>query len=115
MVYFVFSLINHKCEILHISLNICIKLADIEFKLIESKLVGSDSVSFKLEDGHIVKVKVDIDRVGIAVNYKNPDGSPHYNVSISSKITIVSPDKKYKLPKGDLNVKDPSSSGVPYT
>ena len=90
-------------------------MSDIEFKLIESKLVGSDSVIFKLEDGHMVKVKIDIDRVGVALNYKNPDGSPHYNVSISSKITIVSPDKKYKLPKDDLSVKDPSSSSVPYS
>ena len=90
-------------------------MSDIEFKLIESKLVGSDSVLFKLEDGHMVKVKVDIDRVGVALNYKNPDGSPHSNVSISSKITIVSPYKKYKLPKDDLSVKDPSSSSVPYS
>ena len=36
----------------------------------------NEFVSFKLEDGTIVKVKVDLDRVGIATNFNNPDGTP---------------------------------------
>lgn len=44
---------------------------------------NDDTVSFKLEDCTIVKVKVGIERVGVATNYRNPDGSPHYAVNTS--------------------------------
>ena len=43
----------------------------------------NDFVSFKLEDGTIVKVKVDLDRVGIATNFTNPDGTSHYAINTS--------------------------------
>ena len=48
----------------------------IEFKMLDFKRLENEFVSFKLEDGTIVKVKVDLDRVGIATNFTNPDGTP---------------------------------------
>ncbi|MEM3614552.1 MAG: hypothetical protein QXJ86_00910 [Nitrososphaerales archaeon] len=75
---------------------------EIEFELLESKPVGSDTVVFRLEDGAIVKIRVDIDRAGVAVNYKNPDGSPHYNITVSNKIVIIPPTKRYRLPKEQI-------------
>ena len=48
----------------------------VEFKWLEAKPVGSDTVTFRLEDGAIVKIKVDVDRAGVAVNFTNPDGNP---------------------------------------
>ena len=76
---------------------------DIEFELLESKPVGSDTVVFRLEDGAIVKIRVDIDRAGVAINYKNPDGSPHYNIAVSNKIIIIPPNKRYRLPKEHIH------------
>jgi len=75
---------------------------DIEFQLLESKPIGSDTVVFRLEDGALVKIRGDIDRAGVAINYKNPDGSPHYNIAVSNKIIIIPPNKKYRLPKEQI-------------
>ncbi len=36
----------------------------IEFEMLDYKRLENDFVSFKLEDGTVVKVKVDLDRVG---------------------------------------------------
>ena len=58
----------------------------IEFKMLDYKRLENDFVSFKLEDGTVVKVKVDLDRVGKAANYKNPDGTPHYAISTAVKL-----------------------------
>jgi len=76
----------------------------IEFKLLEPKLQGNDTVVFRLEDGALVKVKVDIDRAGIATNFRNPDGTAHYNVNASLRLTIVPPDKKFTVPKSSLQL-----------
>jgi hypothetical protein len=75
---------------------------NIEFKILEYKLVGSDTVTFKLEDGASVIVKVDLSRVGIAENFKNPDGTPHYNINIDAKLRITPPDGKYKISKSKI-------------
>jgi hypothetical protein len=77
---------------------------NVEFKILESKLVGSDTVTFRLEDGATVKIKVDIDRAGVATNLKRPDGSPHYNIGIASKIKVIPPEKKFSIPKSQLNM-----------
>lgn len=74
----------------------------IEFKMLDHERVGPDNVKFKLEDGTIVKVKVDLDRAGIAVNYKNPDGTSHYAVNTSVKVSIIPPDKKFTLSKNQV-------------
>ena len=74
----------------------------IEFKMLDHDRVGSDTVTFKLEDGTIVKVKVDLDRAGISTNFKNPDGTAHYAVNTSVKVSVIPPDKKFTLPKNQV-------------
>lgn len=74
----------------------------VEFKQLEFKLLGSDTVVFRLEDGAMVKVKVDIDRAGIALNFKNPDGTPHYAINASLKIAVTPPDRKFSMPKDQI-------------
>jgi hypothetical protein len=75
---------------------------NVEFKMLEAKLVGSDTVIFRLEDGAMVKIKVDIERAGVAVNFKNPDGSPHYSINSGLKITVIPSEKKFFIPKSQL-------------
>ena len=82
----------------------------IEFKLLDHKCVESDTVIFNLEDGAIVKVKVDLDRVGVATNFKNPDGTPRYVVNASLKIKVIPANKKFSLPKSKLMT--PSKSQI---
>jgi len=74
----------------------------VEFRWLESKLVGSDTVTFRLEDGALVKIKVDVDRAGVAVNYANPDGTPHYHINTSLKITVIPPQKKFYIKRSEL-------------
>ena len=89
---------------------------EIEFKMLESKISGSDLVVFQLEDGAQVKIRVNIERAGIATNYSNPDGSQHYNVQASMSVNVVSSDKKYKISKtrSSNNANDKFSSTKPY-
>ena len=75
----------------------------IDFKMLDHERIGGDYVSFKLEDGALVKVKVDLDRVGIAINYKNPDGTPHYAINTSVKILVIPNDRTFSVEK---NLKD---------
>jgi hypothetical protein len=74
----------------------------IEFKMLDYSTIGSDTVSFKLEDGTIVKVKVGLERVGVATNYKNPDGTLHYAVNTSVKLYTIPYDKRFTLPKSQV-------------
>ena len=71
----------------------------IEFEMLDHNRLENDYVSFKLEDGTTVKVKVDLDRVGKAVNYKNPDGTSHYAINTSVKLSIIPADKKFSVEK----------------
>jgi len=80
----------------------------IEFKMLDYERLENDYISFKLEDGTIVKVKVDLDRVGKAVNYTNPDGTPHYAINTSVKLSIVPSDRKFSVEKTSLKGKNPS-------
>lgn len=75
----------------------------IEFKMLDYSTVdGDDTVTFKLEDGTIVKVKVGIERVGVATNYRNPDGSLHYAVNTSVKLYVIPHDKRFTLSKSQI-------------
>ncbi len=74
----------------------------VEFKILDVKLVGSNTVVFRLEDGAMVKVKVDIERAAIAIDFKNPDGTPHYNIGTGLRLTIIPKDKKFYIPKSKL-------------
>ena len=69
----------------------------IDFKLLDHERIGNEFVSFKLEDGTIVKVKVDLDRVGIATNFKNQDGTPHYAINTSVKISVIPRSEEHSL------------------
>jgi len=80
----------------------------IEFKMLDYERLENDYVSFKLEDGTVVKVKVDLDRVGKAVNYTNPDGTPHYAINTAIKLSIVPSDKKFSVEKTSLKGKNSS-------
>jgi hypothetical protein len=86
----------------------------IEFKMLDYSTVdGDDTVSFKLEDGTIVKVKVGIERVGVATNYRNPDGSLHYAVNTSVKLYVIPYDKRFTLSKSQVKGQDDSSKRSP--
>jgi len=74
----------------------------IEFKMLTAKLTGSDTVVFRLEDGAQVKIKVDIARAGVATNFTNPDGTPHYNVNADLRVRVTPPKKKYSIPRSKM-------------
>ena len=80
----------------------------IEFKMLDHKRLENDFVSFKLEDGTIVKVKVDLERVGIATNFTNPDGTPHYAINTSVKLSIIPKNKKFSVEKKSIKGKQSS-------
>ncbi|MFY9300655.1 MAG: hypothetical protein WAO91_05650 [Candidatus Nitrosotenuis sp.] len=86
----------------------------IEFKMLDYERVGNDFVAFKLEDGALVKVKVDLDRVGIATNHKNPDGTPHYAINTSVKLTIIPNERKFSVEK-NLKEKQPPPPGQMFS
>ncbi|MFQ5970033.1 MAG: hypothetical protein ACE5J2_06030 [Nitrososphaerales archaeon] len=83
----------------------------IEFRMLDHERVGDDSITFKLEDGTIVKVKVDLDRAGIATNYRNPDGTAHYAINTSVKVFVVPHDRKFTVPKGQVKVQSTKPPG----
>lgn len=85
----------------------------IEFKMLDYSADGSDTVSFKLEDGTVVKVKVGIERVGVATNYKNPDGSLHYAVNTSVKVYVIPYDKKFTLSRNQVKAQTTDNKGTP--
>ena len=74
----------------------------IEFEMLDYERIENDYVSFKLNDGTIVRVKVDLDRVGKAINYKNPDGTPHYAINTAIKLSIIPSEKKFTVEKNSL-------------
>jgi len=80
---------------------------DVEFKWLDAKLTGSDTVVFRLEDGAMVKITVDINRAGVATNFKNPDGTPHYNIGAGLRVQIIPSSKKYYIPKSKLRIPRP--------
>ncbi len=75
----------------------------IEFKLLDYECIDKDTVTFRLEDDTIVKVKIDLERVGVALNYKNPDGTAHYLVNTSVKVKIIPSDRRFSLEKRAVN------------
>lgn len=82
----------------------------IEFKMLDYSAIDGDTVAFKLEDGTIVKVKVGIERVGVATNYRNPDGSLHYAVNTSVKLYVIPYDKRFTLSKNQMKGQAPDDS-----
>ena len=82
----------------------------VEFKILEAKPVGSDTVVFRLEDGALVKIKVDLERAGVATNFRNPDGSPHYNFTPRLNVNVIPSDKRFLIPRSQLSQTLPKES-----
>ncbi len=70
----------------------------IKFKQISAKLVGSNVVNFRLEDGNLLKVHVELARVGVAIDRKAPDGTPIYNFILNPRVEIETKDKTFYAP-----------------
>jgi len=88
----------------------------IEFKMLDYQRLENEFVSFKLEDGTVVKVKVDLDRVGKATNFSNnPDGTPHYAINTSVKLSIIPSDKKFSVEKTSIKGKQSSPPGQMFS
>jgi hypothetical protein len=83
---------------------------NVEFKLLDARCIGTDTVVFRLEDGSMVKVKVDIQRAGVAVGTTNPDGTPQYDISPALKLSVVPTKKSYYVPKARMQI---PSAGKP--
>ncbi len=79
----------------------------VEFKMLEAKPVGNDVVVFHLEDGTNIKVRVSLDRVGVALNFKNPDGTPHYSTNFNLAVNILPGERKFTIPKSQIQVPTP--------
>ncbi len=79
----------------------------IEFEMLDYRRLENDFVAFELEDGTVVKVKVDLDRVGKAVNFTNPDGTPHYAINTAVKLSIMPPGKRFTVHKNSAKGKNP--------
>ncbi|QUC63831.1 hypothetical protein NsoK4_05000 [Nitrosopumilus sp. K4] len=87
----------------------------IDFEMLDYKRLENEFVSFELEDGTIVKVKVDLDRVGKAINYTNPDGTPHYAINTAVKLSITPPDKKFSVQKNSIKGKSTKPPGQMFS
>jgi len=87
----------------------------VEFKWLEVRCIGSDTVVFKLEDEATVKVKVDIERAGKAINFTNPDGTAHYNIGAGIKVTVIPPERKFWVPKSQIHAPPKPSEKPPPT
>jgi len=77
----------------------------IKFRLVSAKLVGSNVVCFRLEDETLVKVHVELGRVGLAVDRKNPDGTPIYNFNANLRIDFEPKDKTFFAPLPQMPTK----------
>lgn len=86
---------------------------EVEFKRLDWKTVGNDTVVFLLEDGTKIKAKLSINRVGVATKERNPDGSPRYHIDFGTHLTIIPKDKIFKLTP-PIPAKKPDDKGM-YT
>lgn len=83
----------------------------IKYKQISAKLVGSNVVNYRLEDGTLFKIHVDLARVGVAVDRKSPDGMPLYNFGIGTRVEVQSKDKIYYAPLPRLPTQNAGKKG----
>lgn len=70
----------------------------IKYKQLSAKLVGSDVVCFRLEDETLAKVYVSMVRAGVAVDRKNPDGTPLYLFTTNFRVEAITKDKTFYAP-----------------
>lgn len=69
-----------------------------KFKQLSVKLVGSNVVNYRLEDETLVKVHVELTRVGVAIDRMNPDGTPIYNFSANLRFEPITKNKTFYAP-----------------
>ncbi len=81
----------------------------VEFRILDHARLENEYMSFKLEDDTIVKVKVDLDRVGKATNFTNPDGTPHYAINTSVKLSIIHADRTFSVPRSNIKTQPQTS------
>ena len=81
----------------------------IKYKQVSVKVVGSNVVVFRLEDESMVKVHVDMARVGVAVDRKNPDGTPIYTFNTALRFEVQTKDKTFYAPAPPLPTKSTDS------
>lgn len=65
-------------------------------------MTGSDTVVFRLEDGALVKARVEIARAGVAINFKSPDGTPCYDINAELHVQVVPSSKTFYKPKSQF-------------
>jgi len=89
----------------------------IKYKQLSAKTIGSNVVSFRLEDETLVKVHVDIARVGVAVDRKNPDGTPIYFLNPNLRFEFQTKDKTFYAPPPPAPTRSASDkkAGQSYT
>ena len=89
----------------------------IKYRQISAKLVGSNVVNFRLEDGNLLKIHVELTRVGVAVDRKAPDGTPIYNFALNPRIEIETKDKTFYAPAPPMPTQSTSDKkhGQAYT
>jgi len=75
----------------------------VDFKLLEAELVESDTVVFHLENGATVKVRVSLERVVLALNMKNPEGSDLYNFNANMQFSVIPAEKTFSIPRSQLS------------
>ncbi len=85
-----------------------IKLTEVEYDYLDTKIVGNNSVVFKLEDGTQVIVKVDITRAGKRIK---SDGNPDYHFEFANNVKIKPATKKFKVKLRNPNPKKDSAKG----
>jgi hypothetical protein len=66
----------------------------VEFRWLESKLVGNDSLVFTLEDGAKVIVKVEIMKAGVHTDDK---GEPIYHFEFNNICKVIPAKKTFKI------------------
>lgn len=89
----------------------------IKYRQISAKLVGSNVVNFRLEDGNLLKIHLELTRIGAAVDRKAPDGTPIYNIAMNPRVEIETKDKTFLAPAPPMPTQSTSDkkNGQAYT
>jgi len=91
----------------------------IKYKMISAHLVGKDNiVRFQLEDETLLILHAELTRVGVAIDRKNPDGTPIYNVNLNVRMDFQTKDKVFYAPAPPMQMQmknAPEKSTDKYT
>lgn len=67
---------------------------EVEFEIIEAKPVGNTTVAFKLSDGTMIFVDVEITRAGKRIK---ENGEAEYNFGFGQRVRVKSTQKTFKV------------------